>query len=265
MSVCHAIEVECALASAPIPRQFNGLILKPAKDALPHCAHPLMIVIDSLDTLDEKCNYDLLWILKNSAALVPDKFQFFITNWSKAVIILPLCNLEHVSLKEIDINPNCQDVGIFVSHCLNNIARDCSIKNWLNDKLITRFNCHAEGLFIWAVTVCNHVSASGSPEEELGDVLSNQDLLDDCATEKMNKLYASILSKCPWDDRHFAHHYQSSLGAVIVLKQPLLILSIEKLLDNSKAHSVSCTVLTAHWCTPLFVTLSLDVVRLETM
>jgi len=54
----------------------------------------------------------------------------------------------------------------------------------------------------------------------------------------MDKLYASILSKCPWRDRHFVRRYRPCLGAVVALKRPLSISAIEMLLDDDNARTV---------------------------
>jgi len=74
--------------------------------------------------------------------------------------------------------------------------------------------------------------------EELDDLLNNKDLLDVHAAEKMDKLYASILSKCPWRDRHFVRRYRPCLGTVVALKRPLSISAIEMLLDDDNARTV---------------------------
>lgn len=234
-SICDAIDTERALASAPISRQFDGLILKPAMATSPRRTHPLTIVIDALD---EAYNEDLLGVLGISAALVPSEFRFFITTRSEATIISRLRDLDHISLKEINIrdNINRQDVKVFANNRLTEIANHHQIENWLDDNLVTRFEHHAEGLFIWAATVFNHVDACPGPREELDDILNNRDLLDSHVTEKMNKLYANILSKCPWHNRHFPRRYQSYLGAVIALRRPLSVSSIEELLDDNYAH-----------------------------
>jgi len=212
-SVCNAIVEERALASASLRRQFDGLILKPAKDAAPYRTQPLTIMIDALD---EGYNEDLLGILRDTVAFVPRKFRFFITSRNEATIIPRLHNLKHITLKEVNIRDdvNRQDVAIFVTHRLKEIARDHDIENWPDDNSITKFNHQTEGLFVWAATACNHIGASTSPMEELDDLLNNKNLLDVHAAEKMDKLYASILSKCPWHDRHFVRRYQPCLGAV---------------------------------------------------
>jgi len=233
-SICDAITEERALASASLPRQFDGLILKPAKDAAPHRAQPLTIVIDALD---EGYNKDLIGILRDTAALVPRKFRFFITSRNEAIIIPRLHNMRHIALKEVNIRDdvNRQDVAIFVTHRLKEIAKDHNIENWPDDNLITKFNHQAEGLFVWAATACNHIDTSTSPMEELGDLLNNENFLDVHAAEKMDKLYASILSKCPWRDRYFVRRYRPCLGAVVALKRPLSISAIEMLLDDDNA------------------------------
>ena len=225
------------MASALLLRQFDGLILKPAKDAALYRTQPLTIVIDALD---EGCNEDLLGVLRDTAALIPRKFRFFITSRNEATIIPQLHNLTHVALKEVNIRDdvNRQDVGIFVIYRLKEIARVHDIENWPDDNLITKFNRQSEGLFVWAATACNHIGASTSPMEELDDLLNNKNLLDVHAAEKMDKLYASILSKCPWRDRHFVRRYRPCLGAVVALKRPLSISAIEMLLDDDNARTV---------------------------
>ena len=238
-SVCDAITEERALASASLSRQFNGLILKPAKDAAPYRTQPLTIVIDALD---EGYNEDLLVILRNATALMPRKFRFFITSRNEATIIPRLHSLKHVYLKELNIQDdmNRHDVGIFVTHRLKEIAYDHDIENWPDNNSITKFNHQAEGLFVWAATACNHVGTSTSPIEELDDLLNNKNLLDAHAAEKMDKLYASILSRCPWRDRHFVRRYRPCLGAVVALKRPLSISAIGMLFDDDNAHTVFC-------------------------
>jgi len=138
-SVCDAIVEERALVSAPLPRQFDGLILKPAKDAAPYRTQPLTIVIDALD---EGYNKDLLVILRDAAALIPRKFRFFITSRNDATIVPRLHHMTHIALKEVNIRDdvNRQDVGIFVTHRLKEIARDHDIENWPDKNSITKFN-----------------------------------------------------------------------------------------------------------------------------
>ena len=239
-SICNAVDEERALVSAPMSRQFDGLILKPAKDASPGRTYPLAIILDALDALDEGYNENLLGVLEQSVALVPSEFRFIITTRNDATIIQRLRNLSHVSLKEVNIRDttNCQDVGMFVAHRLGDMARRHGTQDLLDDNLLTRFNRHTEGHFLWAATVLKYVDASVSPTEQLDDLLNNKDLLDTRATEKMNKLYADILSKCPWHDRHFERRYQPCLGALIALRRPLSVSSIGKLLHDSNAGAV---------------------------
>lgn len=229
-AVIKAIKYDNSLATAPLDRQFEDLILGPSASA--HLDCNMTIVIDALD---EGYSEELLKILSSGFADLPSKFRVVITSRSLPKINESLFSCDHIQVREIELrdHENVQDVEVVARERLRGIAEIRDLGEWWpTPEQIDLFIAKAEGLFIWMATVCNHLARSVKPAKQLNTLLSDSVLPGVTLTAKMDRLYAVILAVCPWDDDDdFAPGYQSLMGAIMALKTPLSVQVLHELLQ----------------------------------
>ena len=147
-------------------------------------------------------------------------------------IIPPLRQCDHVTWRSINIHERSSrnDVAIFARHRFRELARSHDLQDWPEEGEMIEFLKRAGGLFVWASVACDYIAESVSPREELDDLLQ-ETLIDTDAVVRMDKLYATILRNCPWEQRRFTERFQTALGIVVISARPLSAGAIADLLD----------------------------------
>lgn len=220
-----AIDDDERILYAPISRQFEHLILKPCDDF--SAEHPLCIV---LDALDEGSNSDLLRILCDDAHLLPRSIRIFLTS-RMSPEIETLRRRPHVHSMSLDIydRENMSDIAYFVPYKLKQVADQRGLgADWPDKQLATLFQTKSEGLFLWVAITCDYLKTCYYPEKELEKLVSAP-ISTSSAESKMDKLYATILSACNWNDRDFAKSCHRLLGAAVATKTPLTMRALNSL------------------------------------
>lgn len=222
-----AIRMEPDLPTASITRQFQKLVSQP----LHRCSvdKPIVWVIDALD---EGYDQELLQILCNEVPKLPPAVRIFLTTRSDTRI--DLLGRQHVISYELDIRSksNLTDITLYARHRLQEVAFARSLdKSWPNENLLERFVNKAGGLFLWVATVSDYLRRSTYPDKKLESILSDDasSRLSVPAEEKMDKLYANILSGCDWEDNDFVEGYHLIMGAIMGAKSPLSITALKSL------------------------------------
>ncbi|TFK21111.1 hypothetical protein FA15DRAFT_758951 [Coprinopsis marcescibilis] len=193
---------DTTLATAPPVRQFEEIIL-PVLKCLP-VDRPLVVVIDALD---EESDIVLLHILRECVPRLPASFRFIAYHTSTAPLSLTG-------------ETNRGDIDTYITSRLSTTKYGPKIPSDLLDAFITK----AEGLFLWAATVLNHLENAFDPVAELKDVVHGKSTYwrdDDDAVKKLQDLYLRILSKFKWSDSRFANKYQKIMGALVTVMEPL--------------------------------------------
>ncbi|KAG8725087.1 POC1 centriolar protein A [Ceratobasidium sp. 395] len=253
--IAAAIEDDRGLPSAPLPRQFEELILGPCRKC--PVTGPVVIVIDALDEAWDEGLLDLLKdyiaatyirvnhrlkdreapgacflqqdLLGRSTPRLPSNFRILLTSRMRPELAGLLCEA-HVSGLELNIgaSSNQDDIALYVPAKLGQLAKKRGFsENWPGEQLQRGFVSKSDGLFLWVATVCDYLSGRNNPTQDLSRLLSTGSAKS--AEDKMNKLYADILSNFDWDDESFVEDYQRVMGTAIASKTPLTIVAMREL------------------------------------
>ncbi|KAJ7598152.1 hypothetical protein C8J56DRAFT_814444 [Mycena floridula] len=245
---------EISLAMKKSPRQnmtneFRTLILGPLTKC--RLSRPLVIVIDALDealdeTSKEGVDHRVLDILSKEVSKLPGNVRVLVTTRPEKDIMdaLPdsLAHIQHLSM-ELDGDANHRDLSVFIRHRLHEIAKNRGLSGrWPTPDDIVRFEAKAEGLFIWAATMCDFMDSRPALIQNFRKILEAGMPLRPGPFAKMNKLYSTILDRCEWEE--FEDLYQAVLGIIMAARVPLSISAMQALLDwEPPEYDVSSVIL----------------------
>ncbi|KAF7971885.1 hypothetical protein HWV62_19497 [Athelia sp. TMB] len=234
--IADTLEAEPALASAPLSRQFDALILQPSRH-LP-ADRLAVFVIDALDeSIADDLDTQLLTILRDKATQLPPQVRILLTSRPTRVIEKYLSGRSHIVAHSIDVHSaeNKGDIDMYVDRQLRDEAVLYNMGLTSPDETIIRDLKHlAEGLFIWIVTVCNFLHTAHRPKDKLQALLSKSFQHGSPPEKKMDLLYAAILAECgDWDDDDFVKDYDLVMGIIMALKRPLSLDALRALHDGS--------------------------------
>ncbi|TFK23831.1 TPR-like protein [Coprinopsis marcescibilis] len=214
------------LASASPVRQFDEIVI-PVATHLPQ-DRPFVIIIDGLD---EEFDIELLTLLRDAIRLLPPTFKFVLTTRPELRVMHYLDNQPHIRRCSHSL------AGILNYEDLRKYIKDrLSASNYgmhVTDQLIDGFVTKAEGVFLWAATVLNHLETAFNPISELEDIVNSKSdhwVNDKDATQKLDDIYARILSQLKWSDSLFTRMYRTIMGTIVTLIEPLSPIGLAALL-----------------------------------
>ncbi|KAF7971897.1 hypothetical protein HWV62_19521 [Athelia sp. TMB] len=234
--IANALEAEPDLATAPLSRQFDALILGPSRH-LP--ANQLAVFV--IDALDESFTHDLdielLTILRDKVNQLPPHVRILVTSRPTSVIEEHLHRCSHVVAHSIDVHSveNKGDIDMYVDTQLRDeaILRKMGLIS-PDEAIIRDLKRLAEGLFVWIVTICNFLRTAHRPKQKLQALLSKSSQQGTHPEKKMDQLYAAILVECgDWEDADFVKDYDLVIGTIMALKRPLSLDALRALHDGS--------------------------------
>ncbi|KAF7971734.1 hypothetical protein HWV62_20041 [Athelia sp. TMB] len=234
--IADALEAEPALASAPLSRQFDALILGPSRH-LP-ADRLAVFVIDALDeSIAHDLDIELLTILRDKVNQLPPHVRILVTSRPTSVIEEHLHRCSHVVAHSIDVHSveNKGDIDMYVDTQLRDeaILRKMGLIS-PDEAIIRDLKRLAEGLFIWIVTICNFLRTAHRPKDKLQALLSKSSQQGTHPEKKMDQLYAAILAECgDWEDADFVKDYDLVIGTIMALKRPLSLVALRALHDGS--------------------------------
>jgi hypothetical protein len=117
-----SIEQDSSLPTAPIPRLFDELVLKPSL-RISNLVRPVVIVVDALDEGYDH-DIDLLTILRDQVPHLPRTFRLVVTSRAEEDTTLFLHAQRHIERRSINIHdqPNNKDIVIYIRHRLKGIT-----------------------------------------------------------------------------------------------------------------------------------------------
>ncbi|KAF7976873.1 hypothetical protein HWV62_5403 [Athelia sp. TMB] len=232
--IAAALESEPALASAPLARQFEELILKPSLRL--SFDRPILLIIDALDEcIRDDLDTDLLILLRDAVTKLPRQFRILVTSRPTSNIDLFLSGQSHVMMHSLDIysSESREDIAMYVDAQLRSDTVCCKMgPDWPNERMIHDLKQLAEGLFIWIATVCSYLRTVYKPRAKLQALLSKSlsQGLDGDPVKKMDGLYATILSACgDWQDADFSEDYNLVMGTIMAARRPLSLSALRGL------------------------------------
>lgn len=224
--------------------QFKSLVLKPL--SVVNTVTSVVVIIDALDECDEtdmRIFFDLISDFKN--ATLP-KVKLFLTSRPDLPVLKGFGNerYEGIVLHKIEKLIVERDILVFLKHELRLIrddytsqvgSLDAMAENWPEEKDMSLLLNMANGLFIFAATVCRLLNegAEGSPAAQLANILSHTTTtghaFEATYLPVIHRQFPKIISK----SQRFTIIHQTNLilGAMVVLTDPLSVPALARLVD----------------------------------
>jgi len=221
--------------------QMEKLIVEPFESA----GVSTVIVIDALDECkDEEPSSAILSVLARFVKRIP-MVKFFITGRPEPRIRtgfrLPIL-MESTSvfvLHDVDLPLINSDIRLFLKHELSELAQRRQLGRWPGDEHIDLLCSRAAGLFVYAAATVKFLDSNiRLPRHQLGVILK----LPECTAPEgsaqfnpkatLDSLYTSILQAAFSEGDPEVHSkVRSTIGAVVLVVNPLLPSGIAKLVD----------------------------------
>ena len=213
----------------PLTAQFEALIADPI-NAMTALADegPIVIAVDAIDecgsAVDRK---DLLRVLSESTSSLPRCFRFIVTSRPEPDIEASFSSSKTVRKHELDVGAEASklDVEIYIRNRMKVLQVEHQL-DWLVEDRVQKLIVKADGLFIWASTVCNFLEQFPTIEG-FDQFLA---LTSSTSLDKMNHLYATALGAGPWHIPQFELPCRSVLGVIFASRMPLSCAAIDTLL-----------------------------------
>ncbi|KAI9858001.1 MAG: hypothetical protein M1813_007971 [Trichoglossum hirsutum] len=222
--------------------QWRHLILQPLSmlKANP-CQSSLVLVIDALDECDsDKDVRGILQLLTEAKSLRPTELRIFVTSRPEVPIRLGFRNMpdilhQDLALHQISRTVVNKDIFGFFKFKLEEIrkASDYLPVSWPGKETIDLLVLKADGLFIYAATVCRFVEESGeqwAPDDLLHLFLPNE-RADSLVWDAIILKYSLKGIHNLKDKQYLASILRQVVGTVAILFNPLSAIAIARLLD----------------------------------
>lgn len=242
--ICDAIADRQDINTVALQDQWKELIVKPLeklRDNSP-LPSPLTFVIDALDECNSKDVREIIRLLIRELDAV--KVRAFVTSRPETLIHSSFVKGDGIVCRELilqDVPRSFVEQYIlhFLRHELREIANGLvGYEDWPGEEKIQTLAQKADGLFIYAATVCRFVAGRGSPSRNLSKLLP-ADVTPTPALGKprsgvlpmraLDEMYTKILELSI--DRHEAILFKQIVGSIIVLSNPISVRTLAKLLD----------------------------------
>jgi hypothetical protein len=236
--------------------QMEKLIVGPLKAT----QIPTLIIIDALDECkDEQPASAILSILSRYVNKIPS-VKFFITGRPEARIrtgfrlksLLPIT--EVFKLHEVEPEAVDSDIKLFFQTQLTNLAEnrsDCDTTgDWPSSSDVEILCKKAAGFFIYASTVIKFVASEDSvPTQGLALITSLPQSTVEEGRSGIDQLYTKVLEQAfhniHADNTQRYHHFQTVVGTILLIFNPLPIKALSELLGYDIPH-ICITIRSLH-------------------
>lgn len=209
--ICDALQGNADLgSSASLSRQYDKLLLGPLLrlQTSTTSTETFIIVLDALDECDDFDDVRLiLRLFGNSAQVGLSSLRFFITSRPESPVRLGFQDVNHVTYYELALHnlPRDavnRDIKVFITYELARIKADRRLlEGWPGAVNIDTITAHADGLFIYAATVCRYINGPRlvNPAVRLEQVCRGIKLKHQ-STAALDEMYLMILRSWMNDD-----------------------------------------------------------------
>lgn len=244
--VMKAIRQDSTLVKSSLGDQFDRILKEPLSTIRTSRGQRLLLVI-IIDALDE-CQDDIN--IKTIIKRLPElqhtdsavELRFFVTSRPESSIVSGFNEVQgkHKAaiLHEISQSTVEHDIGVFFQVKLPNIRRERGLdKRWPGEKNIQRLVQMTVPLFIYAATIYRvFEDPNWDPQASLEGFLIHQDQ----QASQLSGTYLPILERLLVHQkgrqvRQLVNEFQTIVGAVIILQNPLPIMPLAELLDTREA------------------------------
>ena len=256
--ICEAIADHKDIASQTLRDQWNQLIFRPLsklKAGPPYSS--LVLVIDALDECEGDNDIRLiLRLLAEADGLKTKRLRIFVTSRPEIPIrfgfrTMPEILHHDLALHKISRTTLDRDISIFFRDKFREIRDDFGNlpTDWPGDQKIRLLVKQADGLFIYAATMCRFIKDDEQwpPQDLLGLLVRDNgsspppelkhDITCGSPTRELDEMYTRILQHSfrkvgeRHDKKNLADIFKQVIGSLTILYEPLSAASLSKLLS----------------------------------
>jgi hypothetical protein len=153
---------------------------------------------------------------------------------------------QNILLQTLEVlsKTGARDILRYFEYQLGTIRRKKRMRlppDWPGDDVIRDLGRRSCGLFVWASTVAKFID-SFDPASRLAVILREETASG--AQSALDELYKTALENaCAWDDVDFVQHFRIVLEVILVLQNPLPIMTLDRLIGLREGQGSSLSVL----------------------
>ncbi|KAJ7191429.1 WD40 repeat-like protein, partial [Mycena pura] len=226
-AISTVIQRDPAVVNAPLPTQFETLLLQPLQSVEHLIQGPILIILDALDECGEPSSRNvLLSMISTEFHKLPAFIRFLITSRHQSDIDRHFRS--RIVAKELDSQGSTHDIEIFISHEINRIRKQHDLDPaWPEQNYIQQLTTLAGGLFIWASTAIRFID-DYLPEEQLKTLTSE-------GSTGLDSIYrTAIRNSGPWGKKTFRHDACAVLSCIVLGRIPMTDKTIDMLLGSGR-------------------------------
>ena len=251
--IADAVAKNLQIGTKAPQQQLDGLIVKPLSVLDENTLVPirLVVIVDALDEcVSQKEVRELVGMLEALEVLHQVQIRIFITSRRddhilKAFGKLPDTMYRHTLLDKVQStaeDDGVDDITKYLTYTLARIADDYDVEeDWIGQDDIARLRSKAEGLFIYAATICRFLDCEDFEDED-----ARQERLyqifeggteEEAPQNKVDEIYLKVLSfphlakSTKVTKERFYATAKKSLGFICVLFKPVSAASLSELLQ----------------------------------
>jgi hypothetical protein len=257
--VCESIRKNPDISEKARKEQWSILIRQPLSEMRQTSPSGILVII--IDALDE-CDSDndmksIVGLLAEAEGISPIKIRIVVTSRPEASMRLGFRKMRAVLHRDLilDHRPSEEvnaDIRRFYHHQFREIkhSQELHSDDWPTIEDIDRLVESANGLFIFAATLCRFIAENEEPAEDcLSRVLSSvrgrsklsqaKDVDgDEAAFRNLDGMYIEILARSLRGREKITEGLRKTLGAIAVLQGPLSAVSLGKLMGDKTRPEV---------------------------
>ena len=232
--------------SASLSQQYDKLLLRPlqrARQSAPQLPS-FIVVLDALDECDDLNDVRLLLrLLGDTGNMVGLGLRLLVTSRPETPIRVGFRNMSHIAYHELALHEEPRaivnrDIRRFVTHELAQIRADRNLpESWPGDDKIRVITTRADGLFIYAATVCLYINGPWqvSPSQRLEQVCHANGAKHK-STEALDEMYSIVLDSSMKGDfsaeeeHEFTRRLRKVVGSAVLVFDNLSAEELARLL-----------------------------------
>jgi hypothetical protein len=249
--ICEAVAEDHRIGTQGLSEQWRRLVFRPLSKLENTLSQrpPIILVIDALDECEREGRKDdtrvILRLLAEAKYLPTIQLKVFLTSRPEVSIRHGFsamssfthhdCLLHHIAKDVIE-----HDILLFVRYELELIRKKRGLlSNWVKEEDINSLARDANGLFIYAATVCRFVDRR-HPEKQLSIVLqsvgSSPLALRESPTQRLDEMYSQVLKSSVYinyeeeDRQEVIDLFKQTVGSIIILSDTLSRAALASLL-----------------------------------
>jgi len=238
----RAIKEYPDIAEQGLSEQWKHLILQPLS-CMSELSQPVVVTVDALDECEDDGDIELiLQLLAQAKFLKSGRLRIFITSRPEIAIRHGFNDISEAAHRDFVLHNISKsivgsDISLFLHHELAKTRKRRHLpKEWPGEEIIGELVRRADGLFIYAATICRFIGQKDSdPNERLSFVLQER-MNDGSPLKQLDSMYAALLRYAVVENRdgetkeRLLNRFRRVVGAIVVLADTLTAGALSELL-----------------------------------